>query len=101
MVNIDTINLENLSMKELADLKAKIASVEKVPAGQKAVALAAGLKAILAEIRQFDPEILGNAFEGITAQAMPKEAYVGKRYGLSETQIDNAKNKGAKLVETL
>lgn len=98
MVNVDSINLENMSMEDLKALEARVQQAQRIPAGQKAVALASMLKSVIAEIKTHDPEILGEAFAGITTQAMPKEANVGKRYGLSETQIENAKAKGAKLV---
>lgn len=101
-VNIDQINIENLSMDELTKLQERIEAAKKVPTGLKAVALASALKNVLLEIKAFDPEILGDALAGsLTPQSMPKEANIGKRYGLSETQISNAKDKGAKLVGAL
>lgn len=100
-VNIDNLVLENLSLEELTRLKERIAQAEMVPTGTKAVALAAALKAVIQEIRAIDPEMLGEGFKEISPQAMPKEANVGKRYGLSETQIKNAKDKANKLVTSL
>lgn len=101
MVNIDQVVIENLSPQDLDKLAERVAAAKKIPAGKKAVALAAALKEIFAEIKRHDPEILGPAFESFNTQALPKEANIGRRYGLSETQVKMEKDKAEKLVGSL
>lgn len=101
MVNIDNINLENLSVADLSALEERIKTAKMVPTGLRAIALVAGLKEIMKGIREIDETILGEVLGPIAPQAMPKEATTARKYGLSETQVKNAKDKAVKAIAGL
>lgn len=101
MVNIDNINLENLSVADLSALEERIRMAKMVPTGLRAIALITSLKETIRSIREIDESILGEVLGPIAPQAMPKEASTAKRYGLSETQVKNAKDKAVKAIAGL
>lgn len=101
MINVDTINLENLSVADLDALEERIRLAKMVPTGIRVIGLIAGLKEIMRSIREIDETILGEVLGPIAPQAMPKEATTARKYGLSETQVKNAKDKAAKAIAGL
>ncbi|TIW21161.1 MAG: hypothetical protein E5V63_30025 [Mesorhizobium sp.] len=101
MVNVDNINLENLSVADLSALEERIKAAKLVPTGIRAIGLIAAMKAAVAGIREIDENILGEVLGPIAPQAMPKEATTARRYNLSETQVKNAKDKAIKAIAAL
>ena len=101
MVNVDSINLENLSVADLNALEERVKAAKLVPTGVRAIALISALKATITAIREIDESILGEVIGQMSPQAMPKEATTARKFGLSETQVKNAKDKGVKAISSL
>ena len=101
MVNVDNINLENLSVADLTALEERIRVAKLKPTGMRLVGLLIALKEALSAIKEIDEGVLGEQLSSIPAQALPKHNLIGKRYGLSETETKNAGDKAAKAIEAL
>lgn len=87
----------------MADLEAAAAkeAEELAKRGPRTVALVGAFKAVVAALKAEAPGVLPEEVANLIPQKLPKESNVGKSYGLSETQIHGAKEKGAKAIERL
>lgn len=96
--------------RELAAIQSSMADLEAAAAreaeelakrGPRAVAVTAALKEAIFAFKRELPDDQPEWMRSIVPQSYPKEAAIGKRYGLSETQIHSAKEKGAKAISSL
>lgn len=87
----------------MADLEAAAVREQEELAkrGPRAVAVAAALKEAVQAFKRELPDDQPEWMRNIVPQSYPKEAVIGKRFGLSETQIHEAKEKGAKAITRL
>lgn len=97
---------EQIDKHTAASEKAKAVAAEKeriAKGRQRAlsnIAKISALKAILADLKSQE-NILGQVWLDIPGQAFPREGTIAKAFGLSETELSNAKAEGAKAVKGL
>jgi type II secretory pathway component PulC len=86
--------------KELADAEMRAAqeAEENAKKGPRHVALVTALKEIVAAISDEMPADKPAWFDQIVVQQFPKEKIVGRRLGMSETEIHTASEKGRKAI---
>lgn len=67
------------------------------------ISVAAAFKEALKALKSADPEIfvLNSAWLEIPQQAQPRETNIAKQFDLSETERDNAKERGRKAIRGL
>lgn len=101
MQDTDTIRAQ------IAELQKQLDEAERQEAIAKGrqqalsnIAKISALKAILADLKSHDG-ILGQVWLDIPPQAFPREGNLAKAYGLSETELSNAKAAGLKSVKSL
>lgn len=70
---------------------------------ERAIAVVGAFKEALGWLKDLDPEILvlNEAWLAIPQQAQPRETLIAKKFGLSETEASNAKEKGRKAIRGL
>ena len=88
------------SEKEAERLKTLIA--EEQQKGPEVLALYGALKEVTAKLKARAPELVPAPLADMPGQQWPKEKYVGmKQYGMSETEIHSAVEKGKKAISGL
>lgn len=99
-------------MPTLAEIDAQIAELEKqkavlveaeeakkrVEKGKHIVAKVSALKTLFLDLKDADEDALPGAWSDTSQQALPREKLIGRRYGLSETETENAKAAGVKAA---
>lgn len=87
--------------QELDDAEAETRKAEEVRKGLGIVAKVALLKALFIDIKAGYPDALPTAWLETPQQGLPREALIGRRFGLSETQVHDAREKARKVVDGL
>ncbi|MER9768897.1 hypothetical protein NKJ09_22865 [Mesorhizobium sp. M0189] len=98
---VTNVNFSIMTIAEIDEVIKQAEAAKLVPTGLRAIALITTVKEALREIRSIDESLLGEGLGQISPQALPKEATTAKKYGLSETQVKNAKDKATKAVASL
>jgi hypothetical protein len=98
MATAADLDLSKMSISDLEKLEERITAAKLVPTGERAIGLIAVLKESFRALREIDEALLGSELGQISPQALPKEATTARRYGLSETQAKNAKDKALKAI---
>lgn len=96
-----SVNFAIMSVAEIDEVIRQAEAAKLIPTGIRAIGLISALKETIREIRLIDDSLLGEVLGQISPQALPKEATTAKKYGLSETQVKNAKDKATKAVAGL
>ncbi|AZO29402.1 hypothetical protein [Mesorhizobium sp. M1B.F.Ca.ET.045.04.1.1] len=96
-----SVNFSIMSIAEIDEVIRQAEAAKLVPTGIRAISLITSLKEAIKGIREIDESILGEVLGPIAPQAMPKEATTARKYGLSETQVKNAKDKAIKAIAGL
>jgi len=95
------IDLSGMSPEQLEDLIQKATKQKGAALAHKTMAVMAAWKAAHKWLKENAPEDLGKAFSEINQQMGPRETNVMKKYNMSETQRDNAIERGEKAISGL
>ena len=101
MAQTHGINLANYSPEQLDEIIAAAELQKGAALAAKTMAVMSAWKAAHKWLIDNASDDLGEAFKAIPQQAGPRETNVMKKYKMSETQRDNAIEKGRKAVEGL
>lgn len=101
MAQTHGINLANYSPEQLDEIIAAAERQKGAALATKTMAVMAAWKAAHKWLKNNAADDLGEAFKSISQPMEPRETNVMKKYGLSETQRDNAIEKGRKAVDGL
>lgn len=86
---------------EQARQDAALEATANAEKGPSAVAMTVAVKELIARFKKDLPEDAPDWMKAIIPQSFPKERLIGKRFGLSETEIHNAMEKGRKAIAGL
>lgn len=92
------IDLSGMTPEQLEALIQKATKQKGAALAHKTMAVMAAWKAAHKWLKDNAPEDIGKAFAEINQQMGPRETNVMKKYDLSETQRDNAIEKGEKVI---
>lgn len=91
----------DLKKRELEEAVRAANEIERKLMGSRAVASCAAFKELFLNIPKMDDQAFGKVLTEISPQAYPKEANVGKRFGLSDKEIEEAKDRGVSLARRI